>query len=275
MFNGKAIYNPSGKAGEYAVWACNYYTGCSNDCAYCYCKKGILSSVMGHNAATLKRCFRNEEHAFDVFRKEVSENEQLIREQHGVFFSFTTDPLLPETSRLTLLSVAFLGEKQIPSHILTKCTGWATEENLSNLHKYKECLAIGFTLTGHDELEPHAASNSERIRLMEKLYGMGFRLFASIEPVIDVDSSVSMVEAAAPYCELFKIGLLSGKTKYERGKLLELIIETRRIAKSFGRKVYWKNSVKNQVDATTALLLMTPGLDSRDDYSVDASYSIV
>ena len=35
-FNGKAIYNPKGKAGEYAPWACNFYTGCSNDCEYCY-----------------------------------------------------------------------------------------------------------------------------------------------------------------------------------------------------------------------------------------------
>lgn len=31
-FNGKAIYNPSGKAGEYSQWACNYFTGCSNEC---------------------------------------------------------------------------------------------------------------------------------------------------------------------------------------------------------------------------------------------------
>jgi hypothetical protein len=23
-FNGKAIYNPSGKAGEYSYWACNF-----------------------------------------------------------------------------------------------------------------------------------------------------------------------------------------------------------------------------------------------------------
>ena len=33
-FNGKAIYNPSGKAGEYSTWACNFYVGCSNMCEY-------------------------------------------------------------------------------------------------------------------------------------------------------------------------------------------------------------------------------------------------
>ncbi len=42
-FNGKALYQPSGKAAEYSAWACNFYTGCSNDCEYCYCKRGVLS----------------------------------------------------------------------------------------------------------------------------------------------------------------------------------------------------------------------------------------
>lgn len=42
-FNGKAIYNPKGKAGEYSEWACNFYTGCSNNCQYCYCKRGVMS----------------------------------------------------------------------------------------------------------------------------------------------------------------------------------------------------------------------------------------
>ena len=54
-FNGKAIYNPAGKAGEYAKWACNFYVGCSNMCDYCYCKKGILNNVMGMDEPQLKK----------------------------------------------------------------------------------------------------------------------------------------------------------------------------------------------------------------------------
>ena len=30
--NGKAIYQPAGKAGEYGTWGCNFYVGCLNDC---------------------------------------------------------------------------------------------------------------------------------------------------------------------------------------------------------------------------------------------------
>jgi DNA repair photolyase len=40
-FNGKAIYQPAGKAAEYAEYACNFYVGCSNQCTYCYLRKGI------------------------------------------------------------------------------------------------------------------------------------------------------------------------------------------------------------------------------------------
>ena len=38
-FNGKALYNPAGKAGEYAAWACNFFVGCSNGCKYCCLSK--------------------------------------------------------------------------------------------------------------------------------------------------------------------------------------------------------------------------------------------
>lgn len=102
MFNGKAIYNPSGKAGEYAQWACNLYVGCSNNCDYCYCKKGVLSSAMGQPKATLKKCFHDENDAFLIFIKELEKNADAIRHDGGLFFSFSTDPCLPETIGFTL-----------------------------------------------------------------------------------------------------------------------------------------------------------------------------
>lgn len=76
-FNGKAIYNPSGKAGEYSQWACNYFTGCSNECEYCYCRKGVLGSVWSAKPQ-LKKCFQSMEHALDVFCNEVDKNEEYI-----------------------------------------------------------------------------------------------------------------------------------------------------------------------------------------------------
>lgn len=39
--NGRVIYSPKGKAGEYAENAANFYVGCSNGCTYCYLRKVV------------------------------------------------------------------------------------------------------------------------------------------------------------------------------------------------------------------------------------------
>jgi DNA repair photolyase len=95
-FKGKAIYNPSGKAGEYSYWACNFYVGCSGKCTYCYLKKGITSKILGGNEPKLKACFKDEGHALHLFCKEVDKNLSELQ-KHGLFFTFTSDPFLPET----------------------------------------------------------------------------------------------------------------------------------------------------------------------------------
>ena len=42
---------------------------------------------------------------------------------------------------------------------------------------------------------------------------MGFKTFASIEPVITPAMSRNMIEATKDFCDLYKIGLISGKGK--------------------------------------------------------------
>lgn len=224
-FNGKAIYNPSGKAGEYSYWACNFYVGCSNGCKYCYLKKGIGKGVLGGDTPVLKKCFQDENHALKVFEKEVLQNIEELR-KYGLFFSFTTDPLLPETFILTRDAINVCQREDVPVKILTKMGGTLLDELVTfearECYWKKELIAFGFTLTGHDELEPNAASNIARIEAMKRIHDMGIKTFASIEPVIDLDSSFKMICQSMEYCDLYKIGLESGKT-YLRKELIEFI----------------------------------------------------
>lgn len=249
QFNGKAIYNPSGKAGEYSYWACNFYVGCSNDCQYCYCKKGMLASTMGGNVPTLKKCFRNEGHAKDVFEKEMLQNRAELQ-KHGLFFSFTTDPMLPETIGLTTFAVTLCLCAQIPVKILTKRTDFvdAFMEYLQRefmwSNDYKSMIAFGFTLTGYDKLEPNASPNAQRIEAMKKLNAAGFKTFASIEPIVDFVSSLNVIESAILYCDLFKVGLMAGKKyKVEEAKAFVTNLE------AFSRlsKFYLKDSLRKLV----------------------------
>lgn len=225
-FKGKAIYQPAGKAAEYAKWACNFYVGCSNGCEYCYLKKGRGAKILGGDKPTLKKCFKDENDAILIFKKELEANIKELK-KHGLFFSFTTDPMLFNTAKLTAKAVSICLFYDIPVKILTKSAKF-TQFNwffgyLPHLSGHmKSLIAFGFTLTGHDELEQGASTNQERIEAMKKLHDAGFKTFASIEPIVDFKSSMQMIFDISGYCNLIKIGLESGKT-YNKEDLLSFI----------------------------------------------------
>lgn len=250
-FKGKAIYKPKGKAGEYAEWACNFYVGCSNGCDYCYLKKGRGAKVLGGDKPMLKKCFKNETHALEVFEKELKANLSELQKS-GLFFSFTTDPLLEKTINLTYQSVRICMDFKIPVKVLTKRADWIDGYVIRNGNKYydfpnnipymnRQGIAFGFTLTGHDELEPNASTNAERIEAMRKIHEAGFKTFASIEPIIDIDSSAKMILQTKDFCDLYKVGLMAG-VKYDWRDLRSLILMCAGINKRF----YFKDSFIKQ-----------------------------
>lgn len=237
-FNGKAIYQPSGKAAEYSPWACNFYTGCSNDCEYCYCKRGVMSHVWS-TEPRLKKCFKDRHHAFEIFKKELNANLEVLRKS-GILFSFTTDPLLQETRYLTFLCAQLANEKGVPVKILTKRADFL--DYVKFLWLAPSLTAFGFTLTGFDEKESGASTNAERIEAMRILHYFGFRTFASIEPIIDPAVSLDIVNATKNVCDLFKVGTMSGrKIDYkwvEMRRLMDRLVEMSRQ----GKKIYLKDS---------------------------------
>lgn len=253
-FNGKAIYNPQGKAGEYSEWACNFYTGCSNNCDYCYCKRGFMSRVWS-DKPQLKKCFKSEADALVVYEKELKLNLEALRKS-GLFFTFTSDPFVQENgARETHMTAILLALSYgVPVQVLTKRADFSNSPYYNKiLDKYKDLIAFGFTLTGHDELEPGASTNQERIQAMKQLHQKGFRTFASIEPVIDFDSSLRMIKETVGFCDLYKIGLMSGvKTDYfDNEDLCNFISEVSNgipmdMPWNMG-KVYWKESVRKCV----------------------------
>lgn len=240
-----AIYKPAGRAAEYSKFACNFYTGCSNDCSYCYCKRGVMSHVWS-NTPRLKKCFKNEQHALEVFEKELKANLPELQKS-GLFFSFTTDPMLPETIRLTMLAVDICIGRRVPIKLLTKVDFDAKGSYFDGDFNYlfpgeEKNIAIGFTLTGHDELEPGASTNAERIAAMKRLHDAGFKTWASIEPIVDFESSLEMVRQTIQFCDHYKIGLMSGK-KYEKAELDKFIYNIEVLATLNNIHVYLKDSL--------------------------------
>ncbi len=241
----KAIYKPKGKAGEYAEWACNLYVGCSNNCSYCYCKRGVLAHAMGAPEATLKKCFRDEKDAENVFTSELNKSLPELKKS-SLFFTFSSDPMIPSTIDLNLTCIYKAVAAGVKCQILTKDANFIYHERLRELlvdatGNYRKHVAFGFTLTGCDEEEPGASRNNDRADSMRRLKLMGFRTFASLEPVIRPASTTRIFHEVADCCDLFKVGLQSGVSlsKYNRDEVERMtsVIQTK------GRNVYLKKSL--------------------------------
>lgn len=253
-FKGKAIYNPSGKAGEYSYWALNFYNGCSAKCTYCYNRHGITAKVLGANTPTLKKSLQTESHALGIFLREVEQNKAALQE-NGLFFNFVSDPFLMQTTLLNSVAMRFCIASKIPVKALTKQTMWLdyflkgneNDKPFWNLRQEsaKRYFFFGFTLTGHDELEPGAAPNMDRIRAIKILNDEGFKTWASIEPIIEVEDSLEMIDAIRNHVDLVKIGLLSGR-KYESCELIDMMFQVDLLARAGGFKVYYKDSFLSQ-----------------------------
>lgn len=276
--NGKALYSPKGKAAEYAAVGCNLYTGCPHDCQYCYLKKGVLAHAMGGTEVKLKSCFKDVVDARETFVREIEKYVYYLKSV-GIFFSFSTDPLLKETRELTGYCLSQANSRGIPVKILTKNADFISDEVFMSFFEksdfHKEIVAFGFTLTGRNDMEPHASSNEKRIAAMHHLHDIGFKTFASIEPIIDFNSSFRMIEQTAEFCNLFKIGLRSGVKKdyYNPAECAFFIGKVTGLCEKTGFKVYWKESVRNFVlkrseDKSFSSIL------SASDYFVNANYNL-
>jgi DNA repair photolyase len=251
-----AIYQPKNKAAEYAEWACNFYVGCSNNCSYCYLKKGIGAKVLGGNVPTLKKCFKDESHALEVFEKELKANLPELQ-KHGLFFSFTTDPCLRKTFDLTMQAMSICLKNNVPVTILTKVSVWVDfflinisfSNNSFFVPNWESLILFMFTLTGRDDLEPNASTNQERIEAMKKLHAAGFKTGASIEPIVELVNSFQMICETNCICDIYKIGIESGK-KYEKSELRKFVYNVIRQNEFSGSKIYYKDSLLKQVGIT-------------------------
>jgi len=235
----KILSRPQGNAEEYGRWSVNACIGCSNLCSYCYLKKEPSGAYLGQDAPVLKKGVVNEEHAYHLAMAEIIANRDEIIRDGGLFMTFTSDPYLPETRGLTSRIVRECIQKyKVPVTLLTKradflpiaenrlrfedverCKDWSLSVGCfaKEWETLNKLLATGFTLTGHDELEPNASPNADRIKAMRFLNKLKLNVWASIEPVIDFSSSLDMIcQALDAGCQHFKIGLLTNNTRVVR-----------------------------------------------------------
>jgi DNA repair photolyase len=210
------IYTPRGQAGEYAQLAANPYRGCGHACAYCYVPKVLRMDRAEFDAGATERTGFLSALTKDARKYQTAG----ITEQ--VLLSFTTDPYHPGDTALTSETIRVL-----QGHGLAVCTltkgGSRALRDIDLFRPDRDAFAS--TLTTLDDQfslrwERGAAMPRERIATLRAFHDRGIFTWVSLEPTLDCESSLSIIEHTHEFVDLYKIGRanylpMTGTTDWE------------------------------------------------------------
>ena len=196
------IYAPKGQAGEYAPLAANPYRGCGHKCSYCYVPLVTKQLRPEFDAGAVLR-----DNFFRHFAKEACKYEQAgITEQ--VMMSFTTDPYHPGNNYPTRAAIVILQECGLGFCTLTK-GGSRALRDIDLFRPDRDAFASTLT-TLHDDFslkwERNAALPGDRIATLKAFHDRDIFTWVSLEPTLDVEASLEIIDATQSYVDLYKVG---------------------------------------------------------------------
>lgn len=203
------IYEPAGKAREYSPLALNLYMSCTHHCLYCYVPNVIQKP-------------RDEYYTIGDPRKELAKKLRAELVRHGapkkqVFMSFVSDPYTHsvDDNAITRQCLEILLEFNVPVAILTK-SGSKCLIDFDLFKAFGSNIQIGASLTFWNvakskRWESGAALPVDRIDTLEHIRNSGIRTFASFEPVIEPEESLTLIrECLVRDClDNYKIGKIN------------------------------------------------------------------
>lgn len=196
------IYAPRGQAGEYAPLATNPYRGCGHKCAYCYVPKVLHITREEFDEGANERGDFMEALTKDARKYRAAG----VTEQ--VMLSFTTDPYHPGDNSLTRDVLLTLQEHGLGMCTLTK----GGQRALRDIDLFRpDRDAFASTLTSTDaafsqKWERGAALPDDRMATLKAFHDRGIFTWVSLEPTLDTESSLDIIERTHQYVDLYKIG---------------------------------------------------------------------
>ena len=190
------VYEPRGKAREYAALAANIYLKCQHGCTYCYCPRVLRSKRDEVNKHVRPR--QNWETLLESdFRSGKCTDAY-------VFFSFIGDILQPHSIEHGIAEhiLSLCLEHRVRPMVLTKAhvPQPSSERILQLIADCKGRFGISLVWTNDTDrtrYEPNAGSVEDRLRLLHLATSMGIDCFVSIEPVIDPSQALHVCATAA------------------------------------------------------------------------------
>lgn len=196
------IYAPRGQAGEYSQLSCNPYRGCGHKCAYCYVPDVLKMKREDFDAGAIPRL----DFLKNLERDAVKYQALGITAQ--VMLSFTTDPFNPNDMSLTRPTIEILKQYGLAFCTLTK-GGSRALPYLDLFRPNRDAFAS--TLTSLDDQfslkwERGAALPGDRIATLRQFHNAGIFTWVSLEPTLDVEASLQIVQETHEFIDLYKVG---------------------------------------------------------------------
>ena len=206
----RVIYEPKGRAQEYARLAARVFETCEHACLYCYLPYIMHKDPKDFFAPTRAR--KNLIPKLLLEAKVLKKN----REKREILLTFTSDAyqsdskICKETTR-AVLDILFSSNLNVT--VLTK-GGERSLRDIDLFKFYKDQFTYGATLVFSNDsdslfYEPNAAPTSERIDVLKTIHDEGIRTWVSIEPAWSIEDSIDIIERTHTFVDRFKIGKLN------------------------------------------------------------------
>jgi DNA repair photolyase len=196
------IYQPKGRAAEYAPWALNIYNGCSHGCEYCY--------VPGIRRMS-REDFKNNVSVRKDLLEKLDKELKKIKDKRHILLSFTSDPYQPHANTgVTRMVIMMLKRYGHSVCILTK-GGMRATNDLDLLDENDE-FAITLTFDNDEDslrVEPGAELPQERMESLKYAHYKHIKTWISFEPVIRPNQTLNLMKQMLPYADMYKVGTIN------------------------------------------------------------------
>jgi len=233
------IYEPRGKAREYSPLALNIFSGCPHGCVYCFGPAGLKKKDYFES-------IQPKANLLNLLEKELIKSSP----KNQVLLSFIGDPYNKHANGITSLVLSMLLRFKVPVAILTKAPDNAIAD-AELFKKFGPNLKIGSSLTFFSQVqsikfEPFAPLPTARMGALDLFHRKGIRTWASLEPVIDPEETLSIINFTIPFIDEYKIGKINHMPELGHGVDWDAFtIEAVNKLRAAGKPFYIKHSLRS------------------------------
>ena len=242
------IYEPKGRAREYAALATNVYTRCDHGCLYCYVPGATRQSREIFIKPTLRNGYLTN------LEKDACKLSSTGNPIDQILLCFACDPYQAfEVSQgITRQSLKILNKHDLNFCILSKGGSRA----LRDIDLYKPGDSFASTLTFVDDdkslyREPGASLPNDRISTIQEFHKSGIETWVSLEPVIEPKQSIESIYRTADFVDLYKVGRMNHHIVGNEIDWRKFGIEATELLESIGKHYYVKQDLAKEMPASS------------------------